>query len=51
MIEAVARDILSQYFKVLKKDPIIKKSQAVEEAELLLGEEVVQEIKNSIDNK
>jgi hypothetical protein len=51
MIEAVARDILSQYFKVLKKDPTIKKSQAVEEAELLLGEEIVQEIKNSIDNK
>jgi len=51
MIEAIARDILSQYFKVLKKDPTVKKSQVVEEAELLLGEEIVQEIQKSVNNK
>lgn len=51
MIEAVARDILSQYFKVLKKDPSIKKSQVVVEAEQLLGEEIVQEIQESVNSK
>lgn len=48
MIEAVARDILRQYFKVLKKDPSVSKPEAVEEAEQILGDEVVQEIKDSI---
>lgn len=51
MIEGVARDVLRQYFRVLKKDPSIQKPQPVLDAEELLGEEVVNEIKEVIDNE
>lgn len=49
MQEAVARDILVQYFKVIKKDlEAVQKPDAVKQAEDILGPEVVQEIRESI---
>ncbi len=51
MIEAVARDIVRQWFKVLKKDPRVLKTSIVEEAEELLGSEFVNEIREEILNE
>jgi hypothetical protein len=51
MLEAVARDVLRQYFKVLKKDPNISKPEVVVQAEEILGEELVNEIKEVINNE
>lgn len=48
MLEGAARDVLVQYFKVLKLNPSTEKPGAVLEAEELLGDEVVQEIKASV---
>lgn len=51
MIEAVARDIVRQWFKVFKKDPRVMKTSVVEEAEQLLGPELVNEIREDILNE
>ena len=51
MMDGVARDILRQWFRVLKKDPSVNKPAAVSEAEEYLEEEVVNEIKELIDNE
>lgn len=51
MMDGVARDILRQWFKVLKKDPSVNKPAAVTNAEEHLGEEIVNEIKESINNE
>lgn len=50
MIHAIAREIVSQYFKVLKKDPNVQKPEAVSQAESVLGEELVNKIKEQINN-
>lgn len=40
----MAMDIVTQYLKVLKKDPTAKKPEIVQKAEEALGEELVQEL-------
>lgn len=51
MTPGLARDILRQYFRVLKKDSDIEKPQPVVEAEEMLGEEVTQEIREMVENE
>lgn len=51
MTEAIARDVLRQYFRVLKKDPNIEKPQTVIDAEEILGKELVNDIKKIVDNE
>jgi len=45
---AIACDIVKQYLKVLQKDPNVKKPKAVLEAEELLGEDFIEEIKEEL---